>query len=475
MSRIRLVGGTITKTTGGDHNMYSDGNIVFNSGQAVTETSDTGIKYGDPKEAPKKKLISLFFIKGWWTNENNELIAEALLGDIVKFHLETKNIPDGDIVSMTLYDDDRRVKPLEEDGENDKIELNRGGKEVLHQKVTSNKIIVTIHLKNIDSQLKNEADGSLELFFACSYKKENKDFPLHPKEYLKLKGMPKIIFVNGHWKTAKRTPFGTNFGPIEPKKPYWVNGIENKMRDYLNIESKFNVNNISIKTSTLEEKGYILYYDGSSDHAFDQSGQDRFKNGEKFAEDNFKEITQGLGNEAVYLVSHSEGGAYASGIADYLNKNGCKVGEHILLSPDEGDEFEINPVIPSYQLLYMFFSSVYNPVGAAVKLPKFKRWGSYYAVVDWVVNEYKVKGVKKMGIVHYQDAGWTGVHGWTNGSNVFKKVADLKEVQTFDIIGEHKGKFYSGKDQSKTSNGTKFYRVNDDYIITNCPPLIEIK
>ncbi|SHG81428.1 hypothetical protein [Flavobacterium johnsoniae] len=48
MSRIRLVGGTITKTTGGDHNIYSEGNIVYNSGQAVTETSDTGIKYGDP-------------------------------------------------------------------------------------------------------------------------------------------------------------------------------------------------------------------------------------------------------------------------------------------------------------------------------------------------------------------------------------------------------------------------------------------
>ncbi|WP_149207580.1 hypothetical protein [Flavobacterium johnsoniae] len=56
MSRIRLVGGTITKTTGGDHNIYSEGNIVYNSGQAVTETSDTGIKYGDPKDAPVKEV-----------------------------------------------------------------------------------------------------------------------------------------------------------------------------------------------------------------------------------------------------------------------------------------------------------------------------------------------------------------------------------------------------------------------------------
>jgi hypothetical protein len=54
MSRIRFVGGTITKTTGGDYNMYSEGNIVFNSGTTITETSDVGITYGEPKDTPVK-------------------------------------------------------------------------------------------------------------------------------------------------------------------------------------------------------------------------------------------------------------------------------------------------------------------------------------------------------------------------------------------------------------------------------------
>lgn len=54
MSRIRIVGGTITKTTLGDHNIYSDGNIVYTSGKAITETSDVGIIYGEYK-APEKK------------------------------------------------------------------------------------------------------------------------------------------------------------------------------------------------------------------------------------------------------------------------------------------------------------------------------------------------------------------------------------------------------------------------------------
>jgi hypothetical protein len=63
MSRIRIVGGTITKTTGGDHNIYSGGNIVYNSGKAITETSDVGISYGEPKDPPpqktKEKVLSI--------------------------------------------------------------------------------------------------------------------------------------------------------------------------------------------------------------------------------------------------------------------------------------------------------------------------------------------------------------------------------------------------------------------------------
>lgn len=56
MSRIRIVQGTITKTTAGDHNIYTDGSIVYNSGTTVTQTSDIGINYGDePKDAPKKE------------------------------------------------------------------------------------------------------------------------------------------------------------------------------------------------------------------------------------------------------------------------------------------------------------------------------------------------------------------------------------------------------------------------------------
>lgn len=129
-------------------------------------------------------------------------------------------------------------------------------------------------------------------------------------------------------------------------------------------------------------------------------------------------------------------------MADYLYEKGITIGEHILLSPDEGDEFALNPKIPSYQLTYMFFSSIYNPTGTIINYEKskiankgVKRWGKYYAILDWVTKEFRVQGTRKMGIVHIQDAGWEGVHGWTNAYNIFDKISDLKEANSFYVQG----------------------------------------
>ncbi len=486
ISRTRRVGGKLNIRVGGDYTINAlDGDISFTAVGEIVEACQATINYRNYNEQ-KQNIASMYFVRGWWTDEDDNPISEALLGDTVKFHLETKNIPDGEVVFMTLYDDDRRVQPLDEDSENDKISLinTSTGKTVLFKKVKNNKIIRQISLNNLEAVMQDEKDGVLELFFACTYQhpkleriKETKDLPYKPKEYLKVKGMPKIILVNGHWKTAHRAPFGEQFGPTEPLKPYWVNGMAeyaNGYYDKYSNKKKYTLNKKELRIEELEKRNYILYYDGSSDHLFDQSGQDRFNNGKQFAQDNYQEIIQGLGNESIYLVSHSEGGAYAAGMADYLYEQGHTIGEHVLLSPDEGNEFEINPAIPSYQILYMFFSSIYNPIGFPTKAIKFRRWGDYYAIVDWAVNEYKIKGITKMGIVHRQDSGWQGVHGWTNGSRVFQELSDLKKAHAFDVIGEHEGEFYSGYSQANTKNKTKFYRINDDYIITNCPPLIKI-
>ena len=65
MTRIRNVAGTITKTTVGNHNIYSEGNIVQNAGGTITETGDEkGVSFGKPKNAPKieNKILKKFLV-----------------------------------------------------------------------------------------------------------------------------------------------------------------------------------------------------------------------------------------------------------------------------------------------------------------------------------------------------------------------------------------------------------------------------
>lgn len=485
MSKITICEGDILWTSKKDTILHSfGGDMVFNAGHKNIWHGEQGIEIGKYRDMEYLKDFS----SGWWSSdsEGKEKINEALIGEIVYFHLETRNIPNGEKVGMTLWDDD--VKRAEEEKDDtqgsDKIKLYPIGttdhskdNESKYGVVHNNKVVREILLNDYFAKLiKEEDDKAIELFFACSYNGQNIELPLSFGDYLKVKGLPKIIFVNGQWNLAKSLPFnlGKYFGPIQPLKPYWAEGIWVSAQKYFNLKVKHIKNNSELSFEELEKKNYILYYDGSSKAGFDQSGADRFANGRKFAEENFEETTNGLAGNEIYLVSHSEGGAYAAGMADYLHEKGIKIGEHILLSPDEGDEFSINPEIPSYQLTYMFFSSIFNPILAIPKAIKFKIWGNYYAIVDWVTNEHRVKGTQKMGIVHYQESGWDGVHGWTNGNNVFTKVSDLKEVRYFLVQGERDGEFYAGYDQTKTTNGTKFYRIDDEYIITNCPPLIEI-
>jgi len=193
MSRVRLVGGTITKTTGGDHNIYSDGNIVYNSGKVVTETSDAGITYGEPKSSPP--VSKLHFVDGWWAldREGQKKIKRAVPGMTVFFHLKTKEIPNGNAVFLSLFDEDNHEKEEapNKDGRKDKddaIKLinTKSKKQVLVAKVTDNKIVQEINLTGLGSLIAEEQDKCLELYFRCSYKSENVQYPADRKNYLEV-------------------------------------------------------------------------------------------------------------------------------------------------------------------------------------------------------------------------------------------------------------------------------------------------
>ena len=73
---------------------------------------------------------------------------------------------------LSLYDDDTKVKPLEEDHKDDEIKLvyTANGKSVITDKVKDNKIVKIITLKNFEEYLKDDKDGILELFLSVNIK-----------------------------------------------------------------------------------------------------------------------------------------------------------------------------------------------------------------------------------------------------------------------------------------------------------------
>lgn len=311
ITRISL-GTSITEVEGNFEGFYE--NLTMNAGKENRFTAKT-TNHGTPKEQQAGK----HFVKGWWSSKDDgsDKITEALIGDIVYFHLQTKDIPNGKTVFMSLFDDDVKRASQEKDQSegSDKIKLYPMGttdysdkNESRYETVKDNKIVKRIFLGDYFSSLAaQEDDKTVELFFACSYDTDNVELPISFADYLKVKGMPKIIFVNGQWNLASKVPLGlgNNFGPTEPRKPYWSNGIANKFLDYIkdehNIDSQFLFKGKKLTSDNLESKNFILYYDGSSNWGLDQSGGDRFNKGRKFAQENFEEVTKGLGRNEVFL------------------------------------------------------------------------------------------------------------------------------------------------------------------------------
>lgn len=75
MSRIRIVKGTYTKITHGEHNMYSNESIITTAGNKITEIGvNKGVSYGSPRFAPapeiNSKCVVHFRAKDGWKGED---------------------------------------------------------------------------------------------------------------------------------------------------------------------------------------------------------------------------------------------------------------------------------------------------------------------------------------------------------------------------------------------------------------------
>lgn len=104
-SRTTIVGGSITKTTGGSHHIWGE-NISITSGKTITETAEKGIIYGDyvPPEKyytthPKVEKVEFF-------DENNKLLNQNTkdfwYGKKLKIKVTTKDAKDGAMIYLTL-------------------------------------------------------------------------------------------------------------------------------------------------------------------------------------------------------------------------------------------------------------------------------------------------------------------------------------------------------------------------------------
>ncbi|OXA96092.1 GIY-YIG nuclease family protein [Flavobacterium hercynium] len=115
MSRIRIVGGTITKTTKGDHNIFSDENIVYSSGTTISETSETGITYGEPEDLPEFKMVDIKVTKveGPFDEEKN-IVKDVIAGESYTYKATPSRKPTGSELTLLKWavknDDKEEVK-----------------------------------------------------------------------------------------------------------------------------------------------------------------------------------------------------------------------------------------------------------------------------------------------------------------------------------------------------------------------------
>ena len=238
---------------------------------------------------------------------------------------------------------------------------------------------------------------------------------------LKVTGRPKLILVNGHW---NRLLHSFNMSPGKPKYEYWSYFLAHKRTFNIFIENA---------KTYFGDKNYQdkpFYVDGTSLFGGDQSGNDRKIKGYKFAMQHIAEITKGVGNEKIYFISHSEGAAYAAGMAKALIEKGYKVGESVMLSADESDEFIVEGNYPCYQITagYVKEEDV-QPFYVTPAFPpstiKIKR--KFH--IDSVVGDYRIHGVNRYGVYISFGTGFDSVHGSTIDTGIFEILKNLKQLK----------------------------------------------
>ena len=238
---------------------------------------------------------------------------------------------------------------------------------------------------------------------------------------LKVTGRPKLILVNGHWNRLLNI---VNMSPGKAKSEYWDFFLEEQgsLKEFIKTAKEY------FNNQNYQEEPF--YADGSSLFGGDQSGNDRKMKGYKFAMQHIAEITKGVGNEKFYFISHSEGAAYAAGMAKALIEKGYKVGESVMLSADEGDEFTVEGNYPCYQITAGYIEeeeyllSYVSPIHpSTIKKPKRKFH------IDPIVGDHRIQGVNRYGVYISFNTKFETVHGSTIDVQIFNILKRLKKLK----------------------------------------------
>lgn len=184
MSRTRIVGGKITEIVGGDYNIYSASDIIFNSGKSVIPNGKQGVVIGNIlTKAPKLNIVYPEVVDVYFAmakNEGNKItfqkVNNAKIYDIIYVIVETKHLKEGHIINVRLHQYSKKyhsntpfiIQQEGKDTEIIKMEVgnykNKGG--------TTNQAIAKIELFSADKtiqekyneEIKNSTEKKLQIF-----------------------------------------------------------------------------------------------------------------------------------------------------------------------------------------------------------------------------------------------------------------------------------------------------------------------
>ena len=209
MSRTRIVGGNITKITGGKYKIFAKDNIEFHSNKQVIQNAKEGIFHGEPEKPTEVKTE--YLIKGEWRDDKNNVITKAKVGTHVKFCIETKDIPPRTPIKVELIEFDGNVyipmlglgyvktRPFDDD-----IPLYTASPETKGT-VSFTHVIINDEGKaefgielsaTLDSYIDDDSGRHIELYFKCTYEGYETDLlPKSESNYLEVGYSDRNIFI----------------------------------------------------------------------------------------------------------------------------------------------------------------------------------------------------------------------------------------------------------------------------------------